>query len=252
MSKDSNSAEVIFGRHPVLQALQAGRPVDRLVIARGAHGAAIDEVFAQARLRRIPYDLRERSVLDRAVGTRHQGVVAYLAARAYAEYADLLLGLDRRRACLVFLDLVQDPHNLGDIIRSAHAVRADGIVLQERRAAGLGPGAVKAAAGAAEHIPLCRVSNLRQALLQAGKIGLWIVGLEPDAEQSFTEFDFTQPCALVIGGEARGLRRMVRETCDARVCIPMGRREVGSFNASVAAGLVLYEVFRQRSAGGGP
>ena len=251
MSKERTRAEVIFGRHPVLQALQAGRPVQRLVIARGAHGPAVDEIFALARHRRISCDLRERSVLDRAVGARHQGVVAYLAARLYADFSDLLLNLDRRRAFLVFLDLIQDPHNLGAIIRSAHAVQADGVVLQERNAAGLSAAAVKAAAGAAEHVPLCQVSNLRRALQQASKAGLWVVGLEPEAEQSFTDFDFSQPSALVIGGEARGLRRLIRETCDLRVRIPMARREVGSFNASVAAGLVLYEVFRQRSAGGG-
>ena len=250
MSKERARADIIFGRHPVLQALQAGRPVDRLVIARGAHGAAIDEVFAQARLRRIPYHLRERSVLDRSVGPRHQGVVAYLGARVYADFADLLVNLDRRRAFLVFLDLIQDPHNLGAIIRSAHAVKADGIVLQDRNAAGISGAAVKAAAGAAEHIPLCRVANLRRALQQARNSGLWIVGLEPEADQSFTEIDFSQPSAVVIGSESRGLRRLIRETCDFRVRIPMGRREVGSFNASVAAGLVLYEVFRQRSAAG--
>ena len=250
MSKERARADIIFGRHPVLQALQAGRPVDRLVIARGAHGAAIDEVFAQARLRRIPYHLKERSVLDRSVGPRHQGVVAYLGARVYADFADLLVNLDRRRAFLVFLDLIQDPHNLGAIIRSAHAVKADGIVLQDRNAAGISGAAVKAAAGATEHIPLCRVANLRRALQQARNSGLWIVGLEPEADQSFTEIDFSQPSAVVIGSESRGLRRLIRETCDFRVRIPMGRREVGSFNASVAAGLVLYEVFRQRSAAG--
>jgi len=246
MNKENHNHEVIFGRHPVLEALKAGRPIQRLLIANGTRGAIIDEIFVQARQARIPYDVVEREFLDRAAGTQHQGVVAHLAAHSYADFDQVLADLDPPKAFLVFLDGIQDPYNLGAIIRSAHAVRADAIVLQERGAAGLTGTAIKAAAGAAAYMPVCRVGNLRHALLRVREAGLWIAGLEVNGTHTFTKVDFRGPCALVIGGESKGLRRMVRQTCDYQVDIPMGRSEVGSFNASVAASLVLYEVFRQR------
>ena len=246
MSKEKANEELIFGRHPVLEALKSGRSVQRLIIAKGARGAAVDDIFAQAQEAHIPYDVRERALLDRAAGTHHQGVIAYLAARSYADFGHLVSDLDPHKAFLVFLDRIQDPHNLGAIIRSAHAVQADGIVLQARGAAGLTGAAAKAAAGAVEYIPISRVRNLQRALQQAKEAGLWIVGLEAEGSHSFTEIDYRVPCALVIGSESKGLRRLVRAKCDFSVRIPMGRQEIGSFNASVAAGIVLYEVFRQR------
>ncbi len=237
---------MIWGRHPVLEALKAGRPCQRLVIAQGSHGPAIDEIFALAKQAGIPFDVQERTLLDRAAGPQHQGVIAHLAARAYASFEEILIGLDLRTAFLVFLDGIQDPHNLGAIIRSAHAVGADAVVIQERGAAGLTGAAARASAGAIEHLPVCRVNNLGRALALAKETGLWITGLAPDGERSFTEVDFKGPCGLVVGSEGAGLRRLVREGCDFVVQIPMGRAQIGSFNASVAAGLVLYEVFRQR------
>lgn len=216
------------------------------MIAQGSHGPAIDEIFALAKQAGIPFDVQERNLLDRAVGPQHQGVIAHLAARAYASFEEILIGLDLRTAFLVFLDGIQDPHNLGAIIRSAHAVGADAVVIQERGAAGLTGAAARASAGAIEHLPVCRVNNLGRALALAKETGLWITGLAPDGERSFTEVDFKGPCGLVVGSEGAGLRRLVREGCDFVVQIPMGRAQIGSFNASVAAGLVLYEVFRQR------
>jgi len=230
----------------VLEALRSGRPCQRLVVAAGSHGPAIDEIFARARQAGIPFDVQDRSLLDRAAGPHHQGVVAYLAARAYARFAELLSSLDPRAAFLVFLDSIQDPHNLGAIIRSAHCVGAHGVVVQERGAAGLTPAVARASAGAIEHLPVCRVGNLPAALAQAKEAGLWITGLAPGAQRCFTEMDFRGPCGLVVGSEGKGLRRLVRQRCDFVVEIPMGRARIGSFNASVAAGLVLYEVFRQR------
>ena len=246
MNSEQTGAAVIFGRHPVLEGLKSGQPFQRLLMAKGARGAAIDEIFVRAREARIPYDIRDRAFLDRAAGRHHQGVVAYLAAQSYAEFDEVLSGLDAQSAFLVFLDGIQDPQNLGAIIRSAHAVGAGGVVLQERGAAGLTGAATKAAAGAAAHIPVCRVPNLVRALRQSREAGLWLTGLEVGGDRAFTAVDYRGGCGLVIGGEGGGLRRLVRETCDFAVDIPMGRREVGSFNASVAAGLVLYEVFRQR------
>jgi 23S rRNA (guanosine2251-2'-O)-methyltransferase len=230
----------------VLEALRVERPLRRLLVARGARGPVIDEIFRLARQARIPYDLRDKSQLDRLAGPRHQSVVAYAAANTYADYEQLLADLPPGRGFLVFLDQVQDPHNLGAIIRSAHALGAQGVVVPEREAAGLSPAVLKASAGAAQHLPVCRVANLQKALQRASAQGLFIAGLDAEGERSFTAVDFAQPCALVIGNEGKGLRRMVQKRCDALVKIPMARGSVGSFNASVAAGIVLYEVFRQR------
>jgi len=238
--------DLIWGRHPVLEALRAKRPLRRLLVAKGARGPAIDEIFDLARQARIPYDLRDKSQLDRLAGPRHQSVVAYRAAATYVDYNQLLTDLPESHALLVFLDQIQDPHNLGAIIRSAHALGAQGLVVPERESAGLSPAALKASAGAALHLPVCRVANLQKALQKAASLGLFITGLTANGDRAFTEIDFAKSCALVIGSESKGLRRMVEKRCDALVQIPMVADRVGSFNASVAAGIVLYEVYRQR------
>ena len=247
MKDDEAGTLQIHGRHPVLEALKAGRPIQRLQLARGASGDVIDEIFAQARQHRIPFDLVARELLDRSTSGNHQGVVAHLAGQAYADYTQILASLPSA-PFLVFLDGIQDPHNLGAILRTAHAVGAHAVVIPERGAAGLTATAVKAAAGAAAHLPVCRVVNLARALDQAREAGLWIAGLDAGGERSFATGDFSGPCGIVVGGEGKGIRRLVREHCDFIVTIPMGRNEIGSLNASVAAGLVLYEVFRQRHA----
>ena len=251
MSQSHTSDEIIFGRQPVLAALTGGRALRRVIIARGAHGPAIDEIYQRARQGRVPYDVCDRQDVDRAAGPgcAHQGVVALAAARAYVDYTDLLDGLHPQQAFLVFLDGIQDPHNLGAIIRSAHAVGAHGVIFPGRGAAGLTSAAVKASAGAADFLPVCQVGNLCRALDQARDAGLWITGLVPEATRDFTQADFTGPVALVIGSEGGGMRRLVRAACDAEVSIPMARREIGSLNASVAAAITLYEVFRQRREG---
>lgn len=248
MSQSHASDEVIYGRQPVLAALTAGRSLRRVIIARGTRGPAIDEIYDRLRQARVPYDVRDRQDVDRTAGPgcAHQGVVALVAARAYVDYADLLENLHPKQAFLVFLDGIQDPHNLGAIIRSAHAVGADGLVFPDRGAAGLTSAAAKASAGAADFLPVCQVGNLARALDQARKAGLWITGLVPGATRDFAQADFTGPVALVIGSEGGGMRRLVRAACDLEVGIPMARREIGSFNASVAAAITLYEVFRQR------
>ncbi len=237
--------DLIWGRHPVLEALRAERPLRRLLIAKGAHGPVIDEIFERARQAHIPYDLRDKAQLDRLTGPRHQSVVAYAAAATYADFDHVLAHLPTQ-ALFIFLDQVQDPHNLGAIIRSAHALGAHGVVVPARSAAGLSPAALKAAAGATQHLPVCRVDNLQKALQKAAACGLFIAGLDAQGEQPLTDADFTQPCALVIGSEGKGLRRMVQKRCDALLHIPMQREAIGSLNASVAAGIALYEVLRQR------
>ena len=246
MPDQETADDLIWGRHPVLEALRVKRPLRRLLVAKGARGPVIDEIFDLARQARIPYDLRDKAQLDRLAGPHHQSVVAYQAAATYADFDTLLADLPSQSTFLVFLDQVQDPHNLGAIIRSAHALGAQGLVVPERESAGLSPAALKASAGAALHLPVCRVANLQKALQKATAHGLFIAGLDAEGETAFTAVDFTQPCALVIGNEGKGLRRMVKQRCDTLLQIPMAADSVGSFNASVAAGIVLYEVFRQR------
>ena len=238
--------EVLFGRRPVLAALQSQRPVHRLLLVRGGRGDVVAEIRSRARQLGVPVDVRDRPALDRASGGgNHQGVVALLAARSYADFEQVLAGA-RESGFLVFLDGIQDPHNLGAILRTAHALGADAAVVPRRGSAGLTPAAAKAAAGAAEQLPLCRVANLRQALTRARGAGLWVTGLDAAGDRSFDSLDFTGPGALVVGAEGRGLRPLVRESCDFVVRIPVGREQAGSMNASVAAGIALYEVFRQR------
>ncbi len=243
---DDKERDIIWGRHPVLEALRSSSPVQRLLLAEGGRGDVVDEIFELARQSKIPYDVRDRAFLDRIAGARHQGVIAYMAARSYADFDVLLEQFDRQRGFLVFLDQIQDPHNLGAIVRSAHAVGADAVVLPRRGACGLTATAVKAAAGAAEHVPICRVDNVQKALQKVRDMGVWTVGLDAQGNTDFTDVDYGTACALVVGSEGRGLRRMVAERCDFLVSIPMARSEVGSLNASVAAGIVLYEVHRQR------
>lgn len=251
MTESDPKSDLICGRQPVLAALKSGRALRRLAIARGSRGQAADEIFELARQRGVPYDLRKRADLDRLVGpgVRHQGVVAFAAARTYADYTQVL-GQAGQRALIVYLDGVQDPHNLGAIIRSAHALGADAVVMPERGSAGLTAAAVKAAAGAVEYVPVCRVVNLARALEEARQAGLWLTALVPEAERSVEELDFRSPTGLVVGAEDGGVRRLVRQACDWEAGIPMARTEIGSLNASVAAALALSEILRQRRLSG--
>lgn len=241
--------DLICGRQPVLAALQSGRALHRLAIARGSRGQVVDQIFELARQRGVPYDLRERADLDRLAGpeVRHQGVVAHAAAHSYTRYSQVLEGAGPL-SFIVFLDGVQDPHNLGAIVRSAHALGADAVVLPERGSAGLTAAALKAAAGATEFVPIARVVNLARALGEAREAGLWMTALVPDAPRTIEEVDFRGATGLVVGAEDKGVRRLVRQACDWEAALPMARTEVGSLNASVAAALALNEVYRQRRA----
>ena len=249
MDREASDENLIFGRRPVLEALRTDQPIQRLYFQKGVQGGSVEELFDLAKKQRLPFDLKEKAFLDQLTAAgNHQGVIAVRAAGAYSDYLALLRELDPSSAFLVALDHVQDPQNLGAIIRSACAVGADGILIPKRGAAGLSGGAAKAAAGTAEILPVCRVGNLVQSLQKARKAGLWIVGLDPSADTPFTEVDYRAGCAIVVGSEAAGLRRLVRETCDVLVTIPISGR-VASLNASVACALVLYEAFRQRRRG---
>lgn len=240
--------EWLYGRHPVLEALRAGRPINKILLAEGASPRLMASLLAAARARGVPVQQVPRRKLDELVPAAvHQGVAAAVAARAYAEVADLLAQARARGEMpfLIVLDGIEDPHNLGAILRTADAVGAHGVIIPKRRSAQLTPAAVKASAGAAEHVPVARVANIARTLGELKAEGLWVIGTDARADQDYRTADYAVPLALVVGSEGRGMSRLVRETCDVLVRLPMVGR-ITSLNAAVAAALLMYEVFRAR------
>jgi 23S rRNA (guanosine2251-2'-O)-methyltransferase len=251
---ESNTDAHVFGVQPVLEALRAGaRPVERVTIAEGAHEARLHEIFELARSAGVPIRRAPRAELQRlASWANHQGVVATIAAARYADAEMLLDALAARVGTqepplAVVLDGVEDPRNLGAIIRTVECAGAHGVFVPERRAAGLTETVAKAAAGALEYVPVARAANIARLLEKLKERGVWTVGTAADAETAYTDWDWTQPCALILGGEGVGLRRLVRERCDVLVSI-LVRGHIESLNVSVAAGIILYEALRQRTA----
>jgi 23S rRNA (guanosine2251-2'-O)-methyltransferase len=236
----------ICGVHAVYEALASRQqPVERIHIARDAHTAKLKDILNLAHERGVPIRREERPILDRmAEGSLHQGIIAITAG---LEYADFEVLFKTGRPLVVVLDGVEDPHNLGAVMRTAEAANASGIVVPERHSAPLTPTVIKASAGASAYIRVVRVKNLVAAMQEMKERGLWIVGVDPAGTKNWTDFDYTTATALVLGGEHRGLRRLVREHCDMLVRIPM-LGQIASLNVSVAAGIVLYEVVRQRGA----
>src|SRR5262245_39782193 len=235
--------EKIFGIHAVREALAANRPVQTVLVGRGRHGGRLDEIVQLARRHGVPVRFEDRQQIDRTAGTKeHQGVVAVLAARKAISLEDLLAAKrpEADAGMLVLLDGVEDPQNLGAIIRTALAAGANGVVVPERRAAGLTESAARASAGAVSHLPVARVTNLPRAMEELKSAGYWLVGLDERADRGHSEADLTGPIALVFGGEGKGLHQLVRERCDFLVSIPT-RGPVRSLNVSVAAGIALFE-----------
>lgn len=248
----------LYGVMPVLEALRAGvRPIEHITITEGAHPARLRELMELARGAGVPVRRAPRADLVRLAGggVNHQGVVATIAAAHYADSSELLDALSSRvgtveQPLAVVLDGVEDPRNLGAIIRTVDCAGAHGIFIPERRAAGLTEIVAKTAAGALEHVAVARAANLTRLIEDLKERGIWTVGTEPDAATDYTDWDWTQPSALFLGGEGAGLHRLVRERCDTLVRIPM-RGHITSLNVSVAAGIVLYEALRQRTRGQG-
>lgn len=240
---------VIYGINPVLEALHAGR-VRRIRVGARADNR-IEVALAIARSRGIAVDRVEPQVLDRAArGGAHQGIVADLEPAVGYGIKDLLTGAAPDAPLIVVLDGVEDPHNLGAVIRTVDAAGAHGIVRQERRAAALDGIAAKASAGALAHVRIATVVNIARAIEELKEAGVWTVGFAGEAPDSYDAVDFTLPTALVAGSEGEGLRRLTRERCDRLVRIPM-RGAISSLNVSVAVGVALFEAVRQRRAGSG-
>ena len=242
----------LAGIHPVREALRAGTPLDRVVIAKGLGGPRIQELVDLCRERHIAVRFEPRENLTRAArSASHQGVIAFGAAEKYASLEDTATA----RGLHVVLDGVEDPHNLGAIVRTAHAAGAAAVVIPERRAAPLTETVAKTAAGALAYLPVVRVANINRALEELKKHGYWIYGLDEHGEHAYDRVDFAAPTAIVLGAEGKGLHQMTARHCDFLVSIPMasgaGKPGVASLNVSVAAGIVLFEWKRRAAASGG-
>jgi len=238
---------VLYGIHAVAEALRAyPEKIERICVERGQKNARIQEIIDLARQNHVRISFEERSWLDRkSEGSRHQGILCYAAEMATLESEDIIAHA-AFPGLLVVLDGIEDPHNLGAILRSAEAANADGVFLPLHRSAGLTAAAVKASAGAASHVKVARVANISRLIENLKDSSFWVVGLEAASEQPVWSVDLTVPLALVFGNEGAGLHRLVKEKCDFTVSLPI-RGNVGSYNVSVAAGIALYEVLRQRA-----
>ena len=243
----------LTGIHAVREALEAGHALDRIVIARGRQDTRVEEIVQLARERNIPLRFEDRTQIDRLAGSKdHQGVVAVAAARAAATLEDILAAANAgagqgQKGLIVLLDGVEDPHNLGAIIRTALASGAHGVVIPERRSAGLTDTVARASAGALAHLRVAKVTNLAHTMEELKEAGYWLIGLDEDADKSYTQADYRSPVGMVLGGEGKGLHDLTRKRCDFVVSLPT-TGPVKSLNVSVAAGVVLFEALRQRHA----
>ena len=247
--EESDSGQ-IEGRNAVLEALRAGRPIDKLLVAKGDEDAALGHIIHMARDAGIAVADTDRRKLDEmSVTGAHQGVIAVAAVKEYCTVEDILRSAEEKgEAPLIILcDEISDPHNLGAIIRTAECAGAHGVVIPRRRSAGLTATVAKTSAGAVEYLPVARVANLTNAIRELKDRGVWIYGTAADADADLYATDLTGPAAIVIGSEGEGMSRLVAENCDVRMSIPMAGR-ISSLNASVSAAVVLYEAVRQRRA----
>ena len=243
--------EIIYGINPVLEALRSERQgLNKILLAEGREGGSVRLLRQLARETGIPIQVSPKEALDRlAGGGYHQGILGFTAASSYSTWEDLL---DRVRsaqgkAIILVLDSIEDPQNLGSLIRTAEACGVKGVVLPKDRAAGITPAVVRASAGAVAHLPIVRVTNLASTLEELKKEGFWIVGADSGAEKSLYELKFDMNVAVVIGSEGKGVRPLLLKKCDYTVSIPM-RGKVSSLNAAIAGGVILFEILRQQLA----
>jgi 23S rRNA (guanosine2251-2'-O)-methyltransferase len=239
--------EIIFGIHAVQEALAArGRAFEYVAVVAGRGDAPVQNIARLCRAAGVAVRTMPRDQLTRLAKTAsHQGVVAVTAEKSYADLAQLLAAKRGQYSFLAVLDGVEDPHNLGAIIRTAEGAGADGIVIPERRATGVTGTVVKASAGASEYLPIARVTNISRSVEQLKGRNIWTVGLDERAAKLYYQLDYKMDCAIVLGAEGRGLHEQIRKKCDFLVSIPM-LGKVASLNVSVAAGVVMYEIARQR------
>jgi 23S rRNA (guanosine2251-2'-O)-methyltransferase len=241
---------IIEGKNPVIELLKSGHPLKKILLADGLKpDEAVIEILRLARTKNISVERMPRHLIDSQGATAvNQGVIAYAAPKEYSSLDDLLaFSADKKEPPLyVVLDGIEDPQNLGSILRTAYAAGIHGVIIKERRAAGLTATVAKASAGAMWYIPVASVSSIAGAIETLKKNNVWVTGIDRSGKEEYTRIDFQTPSAIVIGSEGRGLSELVQKRCDFLAHIPM-RGEINSLNASVAAALVIYEAFKQRS-----
>jgi 23S rRNA (guanosine2251-2'-O)-methyltransferase len=242
---------VLYGINTVTEALKArARAFEWVGVAKERNDIRLKRIIDECRKIGVPVRVMTRMELDEvAVAGAHQGVVAVTTAKQYADLDDLVAARRGEHSLIVVLDGIEDPHNLGAILRTADAAGADGIVIPERRSAAVTGAVAKVSAGASEHLPVAKVTNISRAIEDLKEKDLWVVGLDERGEKTYDAVDYKMHCAVVLGAEGKGLHDLVRRHCDFLVSIPM-LGKVPSLNVSVAAGVVLYEVVRQRLLGG--
>lgn len=244
---DEPKPDVISGRNPVSEAVRSGRPIDKIMIARGEQSGAVVGILAKAREKKIPIKEVDRAKLDYiSGGSTHQGIIAFAAVKEYStvdeifEYAESL----NEPPFIMVLDEVEDPHNLGAIIRTAECAGVHGVIVPKRRSASLSYTVGKASAGAVEYMRVARVTNIANLIDELKDRGVWVYGADMNGTD-YTQCDFSGACAIVIGNEGKGISRLVREKCDVIVSLPM-KGKINSLNASVAAGILMYSAMNNR------
>lgn len=243
------NSNIICGRNPVLEALRSGREIDRLLVAHGTGGGSVTAIIAKCRAKGILIKEISPQKLDYYCGgANHQGVAVMFASQEYATVEDMFALAETRgeKPFLIICDEIEDPHNLGAIIRTAEATGVHGVIIPERRSASLNATVAKAACGALEYVPVARVTNIANTIDALKQRGVWVFGADMDGDD-YTRTDFDAPCALVIGNEGKGIGALTAKKCDAVISLPM-HGKINSLNASVAAGILMYEVVRSRNA----
>lgn len=247
-------SQILFGVLPVLEALRAGnRRMEKILIAENTHEKRLNEIIVLARENRIVFQKVPRQNLSKLVepGANHQGVIAFVASADYYESEKLLAEISQKieageKPLIVILDGVEDPRNLGAILRTVECAGVDGVFIPERRAVGLNETVAKSSAGATEYVKVAKVTNLNRLIEDLKERNVWVVGTSVETDKSYTDWDWNQPTALVMGSEGKGLHRLVAENCDMLIKIPM-QGKIESLNVSVATGVILFEAFRQRA-----
>jgi 23S rRNA (guanosine2251-2'-O)-methyltransferase len=247
LQEQNENQDYIIGKNPVIEALKSERDINKILIAEGSQSGQMQQVIGMAKEANVIVQFVPKKKIDQLADGNHQGVIAQVAAYEYAEIDDLFAAAEKKNEAPFFLllDEIEDPHNLGSIMRTADASGAHGIIIPKRRAVGLTTTVAKLSTGAIEYIPVARVTNMAQTIDELKERGVWIAGTDASAEQDFRQIDGTLPLGLVIGSEGKGMGRLIRDKCDFLLSLPMVGH-VTSLNASVAAALLMYEVHRKR------
>ncbi|MTD32199.1 23S rRNA (guanosine(2251)-2'-O)-methyltransferase RlmB [Planomicrobium sp. YIM 101495] len=245
---EETTPEIIGGKNPVLEALRAGRDINKIWLAEGIQKTGVTELLKLAKEQGVIVQFVPKKKIDGLTDSNHQGIAAAVAAYRYAELDELfdVAAAKEQDPLFIILDELEDPHNLGSILRTADAMGAHGVIIPKRRAVGLTAVVAKASTGAIEHVPVVRVNNLSQTVDELKKRGVWIAGTDAKEAADYRQMDANLPLTVIIGSEGKGMSRILREKCDFLYKLPMVGH-VTSLNASVAASLLLYEVYRKRN-----